>query len=322
MSEISGSVNNLITKLMLLDSAYETKLKNLEKRETSLADVKSKLREILNYQESKIIFNVGGKKKVISRHLIVGCIYSNILMDILENAEKEGNVGKTQDVFIDRNPDSFYLIIDIIRRSSEAFIHTGLDISLISDLTLSIDSSTTSIESLKSDIKYYFKEDQEKVFEHFNFSVRGKQIKDENTDSTVSSVKVSTEFPSDQLSSYRAKSFDDISKIKSKKAYFISYDSTITFELREEQEISCIEIRPFIANLDYWVPSEGASAYVFGSLSENGEFDFLTTLPEDYGFEFEDCKKTSKLYFDKRRLKYIRIQTGDFILSVSYIKFS
>lgn len=323
MSEIVNSITELKNKLFSLEATYETKLKNLEKREKVRAEIRLKFNEILANQDSQITFNISGKKISTSKALIVNSIYSNILKDLLSNLEKIGRTTEeTHKIFIDRSPEAFKYIIEILWKSNEAYLKAGLDTSLISDLDLSIDPQIISIEAFKEEIKFYFKEDYEKVFEHFKFNFSGRNIVFQANQSMVSSVKVSSEFPSDQLNSYRAKSFEDISRISSKKAYFLSYDSTITFELSETQEIGCIEIRPFILDLNYWVPCEGANAFVFGSLTENGEFDFLGSLPEDYGLEFESHKKVYYVYFDKRNLKYIRIQTGDFTLSIAYIKFS
>ena len=323
--DITKSIIDLKSKLFTLDMVYETKLKAHERREQNMKDLEKKFEEIQIQQGGNIIkFNIGGQKLLTNKHLVINSIFDSVLKDILKNLESIGRpLEDTSKVFIDRNPNYFKFILEIIRKSSDEFIKNNCELSLTSDIPLLLNSKECTVEALKEEILYYFKDDSEKVLEMFKFKYTDK-INDNVLPSViggVTSVLVSNELPSEELTKFRAKSFKDISKLTSKKAYFISYDSTITFEFERIRTIESIEIKPFTADLNFWVPCEGAGAFCFFGVN-NTDFDFLATIPEDYGLDFEDNTKTYKLTFNKQLAKYIRFQTGDFTLSISYIKFN
>ena len=327
MVDITQSIFELKDKLIKLEEAHDKKIKNYEERKKAYDSLKTKYDSIKEYQNDVIYFNIGGKKCPTNRSLIVNSIYKSVLKDVLSNLEKMGK-SKTDSskIFIDRNPESFPYILDILRKSYQAYLSSNLDIALIGDLKVFIDPKVTLPDTFLEDVKFYFKDDYELVQQHFRvFTSDGveRSVTQSNIGGVLS-VKVSADFPSDVLNPYRAKTFKDISKKNSKKGFFISYDSNIQFSLENEIDFSKLEIKPFSANLDYWVPCEGAGTFVFSSLTggdNNDNWEFCASLPEDYGLEFEN-DKTYTINFDKRRARYIKLQTGDYTLSVSYIKFS
>ncbi len=328
MSEIAKSIIDLKNKLEDLEKAHNTKLENFNKRMKNYESLKEKYDQLKSIQGDSVTFNVGGNKFSINKQLVVSSIYDNVLKDILNNLEKVGKpVTDSHKIFIDRNPLSFKYIADILRLSHDAYIKSNLDVDLISNIVLNIDCKQSNPSAFVEDVKFYFKESSEKVLNHFVFKdFNGDEISLNVTskvvDSNISKVTVSNNFPSDQLNPYRAKTYTDISKKTSKKGFFINYDSNIIFELSNSFSVSKIEIKPFSANLDYWVPCEGANSFVFSSTTGiDGEtnWDFCCSLPDDYGLEWED-NKTYTLNFDAREAKFIKIQTGDYTLSVSYIK--
>lgn len=326
-SDITKSILDLKDKLTNLEKSHDQKIKDYEKREKTYESLKAKFNEIQTLQGDVIYFNIGGKKCPAGRKLVINSIYKSVLKDVLNNLEKIGKTkADTYKIFIDRNPDTFIYILEILRKSTEAYEKSNCDVSLISDLSIYIDPKLTNDNNLTNDIKFYFKEDAEMVLDHFKlYTKQGEAFgstSKSNVVGGVESVKVSTDFPSNQLDPYRAKAYKDISKKNSKKGYFVSYDSNIIFGLENEIDLKTIEIKPFSANLDYWVPCEGANAFIFSSMTGEGEtWDFCCSIPDDYGIEFEN-DHTYTLTFDKRKAKYIKIQTGDYTLSVSYIKFN
>jgi hypothetical protein len=323
--DITKSILDLKNKLFTLDKVYETKLKAHEKREQNMKELEKKFEDMKIQQGGNIIkFNIGGQKLITNRHLVINSIFDSVLKDILKNLESIGRpLEDSSKVFIDRNPNYFKFILDIIRKSSDEYIKNNCEISVLTDIPLLLNSTECTVEALKEEILYYFKEDSEKVLEMFKFKYTDKENDTSASSSVIGgvvSVVVSNELPSEELTKFRAKSYKDISTLTSKKAYFISYDSTITFEFEKIRTIESIEIKPFTTDLNYWVPCEGAGAFCFFGLN-NTDFDFLATIPEDYGLDFEDNKKSYKLTFNKQQAKFIRFQTGDFTLSISYIKF-
>lgn len=331
MSDIGKSIIDLKNKLVDLEKAHNTKLENFNKRMKNYESLKLKYDELLSMQGDNVTFNVGGTKFSVNKQLVVSSIYDNILKDLLSNLEKVGKpITDSHKIFIDRNPLSFKYIVDILRLSHQAYIKSNLDIDLISNLVVNIDCKQSNPSAFLEDVKFYFKDSTEKVLSHFVFKdynndeISNNYVSKKGDDSNISNVKVSTNFPSDQLNPYRAKNYSDISKKTSKKGYFINYDSNIIFELSNSFSVSKIEIKPFSANLDYWVPCEGANSFVFSSttgIDGENNWDFCCSLPDDYGLEWED-NKTYTLNFDAREAKFIKIQTGDYTLSVSYIKIS
>ncbi len=323
-SNIMQYIIDLKDKLEALDKAYQTKLKSTEMREDNFKEIENKFQEIQQLQNNVISFNIGGEFIKTNRQMIINSIYDSILKDFINDLTKmDKPLSNLTNIFIDRNPDYFKYILDIIRKSNEEYIKNNCDINLLSSIPFAVNSDLCCIDTLNQEIEFYFRQDAEKVFDHFKFMYSNKP-NDLSSDivNSVLNVKVSNILPSDELSKFRASTFKDISKVNSKKAYFISYDSTITFELDSEKELESIDIKPFTADLNFWVPCEGAGAFCFTSLTENGEFDFLCSVPEDYGLDFEDQKKTYKINFDSRIVKYIRFQTGDFTMSISFIRFN
>lgn len=314
---------DLKEKLEKLDKAYQLKLNSIEKREVNLKQLENKYLEIEQLQNNIIMFNIGGEYISTNRQLIINSIYESVLKDLLNNLTNNGkSLSDLSDTFIDRNPDYFKFIIEIIRKSTDEYIKNSFDLDLMQNIPFVVSSDQCCLELLYLEIHYYFKQDADKIFDHFNFMYSDKPKLISFTNS-VTEVKVSNNFPSEFLDKYRATSYNDISKVNSRKAYFISYDSTITFELDSVKELESIDIKPFTADQNFWVPCEGAGAFCFTSssdFSDNNQFDFLTSVPDDYGLD--ESNKVYKLTFDKRLAKYIKFQTGDFTMSISYIKFN
>lgn len=322
-SDITKSILDLKSKLELLEQTHESKFKDFEEKKQTFSALKNKFEDLTKTQKSVIQFNIGGVKQTTSKCLIVESVYTNVLKDIISNMDKLGKSDKDiSKVFVDRNPQSFTYILEILRKSYEAYIKCGFEVSLINGLEVTIDTKDCLIENFKDDVKFYFKEDSELVLEQFTFkTLSGVSLLTQSDDSSITVNNISP-FPSEQLDVFRAKNFKDISKKNSKKGYFVSYDSYIVFDFSESKEISQIEIKPFSANVDFWVPCEGAGAFVFTNNTDNDEnWEFCNSLPDDYGLDFEN-DKTWTINFDKRITKKVKIQTGDYTLSVSYIKFS
>jgi len=323
-SNIMQYILELKDKLEALDKAYQAKLKSTEMRENNLKHIENKLQEVQQLQNNIITFNVGGEFIRTNRQIIINSIYDSILKEFIDDLTKMNKpLTDLTNIFIDRNPEYIKYILDIIRTANEEYIKNNCDINFMTSIPFYVNSDQCCIDLLNLEIDFYFKQDAEKVFDHFKFMYSNKPNNvSSDIVNSVLNVNVSNILPSEELNKYRASTFKDISKINSKKAYFISYDSTITFELDSEKELESIDIKPFTADLNFWIPCEGAGAFCFTSLSENGEYDFLSSIPEDFGLDFEDNKKTYKIYFDRRRVKFIRFQTGDFTLSISYIRFN
>ena len=344
MSDIAKSVIQLKNDIENLEKLYETKYKAAEERENNLKKLELKYNDIKTLQNNIIEFNVGGELLTTNRSLIVNSIYNNILKDTLTNLIKLNRpYTDCNKIFIDRNPNSFKYILEILRKTYESYVNNEFNLDLIKGVEILIDFADTDIDSLVEDVKYYFKSsdskeheesDAEKVLEAVNFSYmsNGKmshilgQFSYEHTksftDLPIINVTVKAPFPSTELDPYRATTYADISKVNSAKAYFVSYETTITFELGSEKEISEIEIRPFTTNLQYWVPCEGIGSYIYTStVDSDNNYEFAGTVSEDYGCDFtEGSKKTYKISFGKRKVRYIKFQTGDYTLSISYLK--
>jgi hypothetical protein len=312
-SDVMSYIKDLKTKLFSLEDNYSKRLKDLEIRESKITKLEQKMKDVIDLQNNVIFFNIGGEKVAVSKILIQSCIYDNILKDVIENLLDIGRSLKdVENVFIDRNVKQFFFIIEIMRKGS--LILQGKQAKL--KLPRNINH-----KAFIQDINFYFKQDAEKVLEdislyYYEDDNSSKIVYLNRTDSILLSCKVSTNLPNDLLDAYRASNIDDIRKKTSAKAFFVSYDSELVVELTYPTKIELIEVKPFTFDLDSWYPGEGAGTFIFTS-NDNKEWDFLATIPEEYG---SDMEMIYPVFFEPRVAKYVKFQTGDFTLSVSYLK--
>jgi hypothetical protein len=310
-SDVMSYIKDLKNRLFTLEEGYTKRMKELDHRESSESRVEQKIKDLVQLQSDVLTFNIGGEKVCVSKNLIESCCYDTILKDVIENIVDIGRSLKDiENVFIDRTAKSFYFIIDIMRKSK--LVAEGKEAKVV---IKNLDS-----KAFLCDVQFYFKQDAERVLDDILIAAQGEKglIYLNQKVSIIESVKVSTNLPNDMLDPYRAGTFDDIRKKSSHKAFFVSYDSEFVVNLTHSMTISSIEVKPFTFDLDSWYPGEGAGTFIFTS-NDGAEYDFLATIPEDYG---SDLEATYHVQFDPRTAKYIKFQTGDFTLSLSYLKIS
>lgn len=306
--DMSSTIKMLKNKLTNLEKNYEEKLVEVELREKKKQRLEEKLKTVVGLQKQLITFNIGGEYMQLNKKVIFNCGYDNIFKDVVTNIEKMGrSPDDIKNVFIDRNAKNLSHIAEIMRKS---FNKSSRDLKICL-------SSELDLKAFQADIEFYFKQDAENVmsdYEIYKISL-GKDTSISLSD-LITGFSIKTALPSENLDPYRANTVKDLLKKNNTKALFVSYDSTLVFELKEMTKISSIELKPFSFDLDSWIPSEGAGTFIFGS-SDNIEWDFLNSIPDDYGTEFDI---TYLVTFDPKNLKYIKFQTGEFTLSISYIK--
>jgi hypothetical protein len=312
--DMTSTIKLLKNKLTVLEHNYEDKFKEVELRELKEAKLNSKLQAILKIQKHKneiVTYNIGGEKIQIALNHVMNCPYQNIMRDVIVNLQKMGrDISSIPNVFIDRNPIHFKFISEIIRISNTQSVKTII-------LT---ESNFINTEQLKQDIYFYFKQDAERVLEEFEIVLISQdkklEINSSSSNESIVNYEITTSLPGINIDIYRANSIKDITKRNSKKAFFVSYDSSFIIELNQLTLISFIEIKPFTFDLDSWIPTEGAGTFVFSS-DDKVEWDFLNAIPEDYGSNMDTSYLIS---FEPRFAKYIKFQTGEFTLSLAHIK--
>ena len=303
--DLHKSLFQLKSNLENMEKDYSKKFNMLQRRENKQSILSKKTLELRQIQTDIIILNIGGEKIKVNFGIIAKSQYDSIIRDIVINLEQIGK-GKenTKNVFIDRNPDTFYYIMEIFRNSNNNKIYLPRKVLL---------------HNFISDINFYFKEDAVSVLEDFNIfstNYENDYVNYQETNSIYESYEITTELPGTELDYFRAKSLQDIMKKNRNKAFFISYDSSFTIKFNEIVTISSIEIRPFTASLEFWVPSEGAGTFIFTKLEENDEWEFCNSIPDDYGI---DIATPYFIDFDQKAAKYLKFQTGEFTLSISYL---
>jgi hypothetical protein len=309
-SDVMCYIKDLKTKLFSLEDNYYKRLSELEHRESSENRLNDKVKDLVGLQSEVITFNIGGEKINVSKGLVESCIYDNIFKDVIDNILDIGrSLNDIENVFIDRNSKSFYSIIEIMRKAK--LVNSGQEAKVILPKGI-------NYEAFIQDVHFYFKQDAEKVLEDILLAYQGTNglVYLNQSASIVESVKVSTNLPNDNLDPYRASTYQDIRKKNSNKAFFVSYDSEFVVTLTNCTILNSLEVKPFTFDLDSWYPGEGAGTFIFTSL-DNVEWDFLATIPEDYGTDHE---AVYNVHFEQRYAKYIKFQTGDFTLSISHLK--
>jgi hypothetical protein len=306
--EMASTLKLLKSEIDKVESGYEDRLRQIVLREKNETSLNSKIDELASMQGEILTFNIGGELMTVSKFLVVNSIYENILKDVVVNIEKIGrSTDDISSVFIDRNPKSFYYITEILRKS---YYH------LLNNTCLKVKiPNGSNIAAFHHDLIFYFKEDVEKVLADFEITNGVTTLADQDG-GIITKFTLSTAFPNKEVDRYRAKSGCDIKRFNSNKAFFVNYNSTLDFEFKEIILISSLEVKPFTSNLDNWVPTEGAGTFIFSSI-DNTEWDFLAAMPDDYG---QDISISYFMSFDPRMAKYLRFQTGDYTLSISYLK--
>jgi hypothetical protein len=311
-SDVMSYIKDLKNKLFSLEENYCKRMKVLENREHAESRLDQKIKDLVELQKEILTFNIGGEKVNVSRNLIESCIYDNILKDVIENLLDIGRSSKdVENVFIDRSAKTFYYIVELIRKSK--LIHQNKEAKLIIP-------NAYDAKVFLNEVQFYFKQDAERVLEDIVIGYqteKGVVYLNQNI-SIIESCKVSTVLPNEMLDPYRASIYDDIRKKSSNKAFFVSYDSEFVVNLTHSTKLNSIEVKPFTFDLDSWYPGEGAGAFIFTS-NDGNEYDFLAAIPDDYG---SDLQVVYRIDFDPRVAKYIKFQTGDFTLSICYLKIS
>ena len=306
--DLLKEIKQLKTKLFSLEESYATRIKAMEERDIRRKRLESKISDLVTLQLDVLKFKIGDVSFSVSNNLIQSCPYDNIFRDIISSVQDMGHsLEATEKVFIDRNPKHFLYILEIMRKS-------------FSDKKVVLLPSKISSSAFLEDIHFYFKGDSDTVLEDFEIKqeITKKYVTVNINTDIIDSCKASTNLPSDNLEPYRASSYLDIKKTNSAKAYFVSYDSEFIVTLKQSATLSCIELKPFTFDLDSWYPGEGAGTFIFSS-TDNVNWDFLSTIPEDYGADMESVYYVN---FSPRNMRYIKFQTGDFTLSISYLKVS
>jgi hypothetical protein len=218
---------------------------------------------------------------------------------------------ESKKIFIDRNPQTFTHIADIMRKSYLKKYDHSIEMRIKLPRAL-------NHAAFMEDVKFYFKDDYDKVLEDFELyylKSDGKLVPLNSSDELIIDIKIKKELTYEGLIPYKATKMSDIKRFESHKAFFVDHNSDIIFELKEKTPISSIEIKPFILDYDVWYPNEGAGAFVFVSV-DGKTWEFVNAIPDDYGIEHT----SSLIFFDEQIAKYIKIQTGDYSLSISYLK--
>lgn len=174
MSEdLLKSLNNLKEKLSNLESNYDEKKDEVEKRTKSHESTEKKLELLQGTQSDRIKVEAGGRIYETTKSTIKACMFENILKDQIEKEEedKENNVfqsvyyvnnqpvTKETQYFVDVDKKNFKLILKMLRFFSYTEHQEKFNVYITDDIDQ---------DYLTKEIKYFFK-DKDAVFSLIEF---------------------------------------------------------------------------------------------------------------------------------------------------------
>ena len=319
--EINRQLDELQLLVNTLDKDYDFAFENPKQRTEIDARLVTKLEDLHQIQDKLLTFNISGRKIKIYKHIILNSGYDWYLSKIVTKLEQEGKNIEDELVNIEIERDFYFLIIvDLVRRKYYEKVLKYNENQL--QFVLPEEINESNIEAFKQELEFYFKDEQEKLFDDFKFYYINKKGekkimygKTTNFTNLISNVTCSSWYPNELHKQYSATCIDDIKSKTNFKAYFLNYQATLIIEFVEIVPVKFLEIQPFSEDQDVWFSGDGAGDQIYWS--DNGtNWNVLGTIPMDYG------NGTSVVFFEEVNLKFIKFQAGDYGSSLGYLRVS
>jgi len=282
--------------------------------------------EMLETDQSKdqiIHLNVGGKEFTITKNLINSCPYDFYLktltnqFSIIDNSQTFSDILKIEkinveikDIFIDRSPECFELIIHILRTSIlKNCIKGGLANSkFISNKKLHKN------DIFLDDLKFYFKKDYENILLDYGIKESENERDLANYIKNFELINISTNNKLDYMF-YRTNDIKSLSNKFSTKCFFCNENGELKITLTEKMRISRIDFRPFINDENFGSKEDVKVINIF--YKEKSETKLYRTCNVAYDQENIAHLYLKDLYTDEIT---ISMDGCDGRLSISYIK--
>jgi hypothetical protein len=322
---ISLELNFLRNKLMVIESSFDSKYTEIEKRISSDERNEIKITKLFEKQSQIIKFNVSGKLFTCNLLMFLNTEYDNYLTNLCDNLTRKLKLSELETIVIDRNPKHFKTIVDIFRRRLDQ-LEGVLPSVKQGRINFPLNQNKIkNIQLFRNDLEFYFTPDTfEKLVNDFKITYQEdgvtKTIKGNiyNPNSCLEQFEITNKYPSEFLEPYITSKIEDLLSLDNiMQGIFCDYDSSIIFNFSELVKLKKIDIRPFWGDLNYWYPGDGAGSHVLYS-KDKTSWEFLTMIPDDYGF---DMNLLHTMDFVEIECQYIKLEAKQYPLSISYIRF-
>lgn len=319
--EIIKGLVEMRERLDNLESIYESKFSELEIRSEINQNTDRRLEKILSYQEDIININVSGHIFTTLKSNFLESKYYNVMKDIIPNH-------KENEIFYDFDPKFFEALLDILRKSRPDYIdemneeeETKVQLRE-GKIKMSLRAHSKNANMFSEYVLKFFRNDAERVMKDFKITFISKDVliapSGEDLTDLIMSYSLTKPYQDDYFQAYVAKTVSDITNDNSRKAFFLEYsNSVLLFTLSKSAYISKMIIKPFDSFPDYWVPSNGQGSKIYSS-SDGENWEVLSTIGSEWGNGINGNKITFS--FTPRVVKFIKFQTVEYELALSYIK--
>lgn len=281
MTAEENPLNTFKKDLEILRPQFEARISLIEKKSEKIRFLDNRIKEYIEaHGNDKVIIEVGGKTYATKMKTLLKARDSIFYKWACEELEQDKEVPHY--FFFDRNNEYFSLILDYLR--------TG-EIDIYS-------MSLKMINELYEDLKYY--------------GIWGAEVQ---VYELLNEIKIIQFKGSQKYSNCGSHSIEGIDKEDNKGGICVQSPYEIKFELNFTHEIAGLEILGYKHNTSSWVASYGEGAAISLSLTENGTYTNVGTIPSGFGVS----KKIVK--FKKiEKAKWVKFKHNTY-LGIGYIKF-
>lgn len=250
MSQLKNDISGLKSKLENIEGEFESKLKEVENKETNFQKIDQRIEEFVSKKDSLVNLNIGGK--LFQTKVSTLCSAKDSLFSKILSTNNDSNQPITE-LFFDRSFEHFHLILDFLR--TKKFDYKGL---------LNYD-----IDSLKTECDYYG---------IFAFDDILAELKKEiNFISFISSERYST------AGTHKVEDLKDTSLMK---GICVQSPFFITITLNFEHEFDSIDIGGWNGDSSIWYVGNGSGAQILTSI-DNIKWNDVGKIPSDYGAKIQ-----------------------------------
>lgn len=272
-SSLKEELFNLKNRLETIESQLTNQSKQIEERESSWSKLEPKMEYILQTQGDKLKLNVGGEKFSVSVTSL-----KNIRDSFLCRLVESGKIDLKEEVFIDRSPKLFKIILDFYRFQKIE----------LSELT------KREFEELKVEATYY---SIDEIISYLDEVLIGaKFVGLETSGEYAHKGEVAGTNKVEDLHS------TDLTTGVCAKA-----PGKIIIELKGEYEVKNIEIGGWTGNSKIWYADNGSGAKIYTSLDKT-TWVHIGQIPSGYGTKIKPVKVTKTT-----KARYIKFEATSFV---------
>jgi hypothetical protein len=274
---LKDDIINLKSRLEGIEQQLTDQSQEIQKRYDTWQRLDERAERIFNNQNNIVRFNVGGKKFATTEATLMetkGTLFTKLI--------ESGKVDLKDEIFFDRSPSMFPLIIEYLRK--QKITYKGI--------------TKEDLEILRSDAEYY-----QIVEIHRSLDHRLKEIE-----------FVSFEFSGAYTYSGLTAGTNSVADLKDKsmlKGICANSPGFIIIELNDEWEFKTLEIGGWKGNSTLWYSDNGAGATIFTSLNKQ-DWKTVGTIPYGFGSSIK------KVELSKSVAKYIKFEYTSF-LGIGYL---